>query len=82
MATTAGYLRFPSIHGDTIVFGSEDDLWTVPADGGIARRLTANLAETSRPRLSPDGQLLAFTSREEDHPEAWVIRPRAGRRGG
>jgi len=78
MATTAGYLRFPSIHGDTIVFGSEDDLWTVPADGGIARRLTANLAETSRPRLSPDGQLLAFTSREEDHPEAWVMPAEGG----
>jgi len=74
---TTGYLRFPSIARDVVVFGSEDDLWSVPATGGVARRLTANLAETSRPRVSPDGQLLAFTSREEDHPEVWVM-PSAG----
>jgi len=77
MATTTGYLRFPTVHADTAVFVSEDDLWTVPVQGGIARRLTANLAETSRPRLSPDGALLAFTSREEDHPEVWCM-PAAG----
>ena len=74
---SSAYLRFPTIAGDTIVFGSEDDLWSVPATGGTARRLTANLAETSRPRLSPDGALVAFTSREEEHPEVWVM-PAAG----
>lgn len=76
MADT-GYLRFPSINAETVVFVSEDDLWCVPATGGVARRLTANLAETSRPRLSADGQLVAFTSREEDHPEVWCM-PAAG----
>ena len=76
MAVT-GYLRFPTINADTVVFVSEDDLWTVPVQGGVARRLTANLAETSRPRLSPDGALVAFTSREEDHPEVWCM-PAAG----
>jgi tricorn protease len=74
---TTGYLRFPSIAGDVVVFVSEDDLWSVSATGGVARRLTANLAETSRPRLSADGQTVAFTSREEDHPEVWVM-PAAG----
>ena len=78
MATTTGYLRFPTISGDQIVFGSEDDLWTVGIEGGVARRLTANLAQTSRPRLSPDGQLLAFTSTEEEHPEAWVMPAEGG----
>src|SRR3954453_22901137 len=76
MAVT-GYLRFPTINADTVVFVSEDDLWTVPVQGGVARRLTANRAETSRPRLSPDGALVAFTSREEDHPEVWCM-PAAG----
>jgi tricorn protease len=73
MATLTGYLRFPTIHDDTVVFVSEDDLWTVPASGGVARRLTANLAEVTRPRLSPDGELVAFISREEEHPEVWCM---------
>jgi tricorn protease len=73
MAARTGYLRFPTINADTVVFVCEDDLWTVPSTGGPARRLTANLAEVSRPRLSPDGELVAFTSREEEHPEVWVM---------
>ena len=77
MAINTGYLRFPTINRDDLVFVSEDDLWTVPAQGGVARRLTANLAETSRPRLSPDSALVAFTSREEDHREVWCM-PAAG----
>src|SRR3954467_5815467 len=72
-ARTLGYLRFPTINADTVVFVSEDDLWTVPATGGVARRLTANLAEVTRPRLSPDGGLVAFISREEEHPEIWCM---------
>ena len=75
MAT--GYLRFPTINDDTLAFVSEDDLWTVAAAGGVARRLTANLAEVTRPRLSPDGARIAFVSREEEHPEVWCM-PAAG----
>ena len=31
-----GYPRFPTIHDDTIVFASEDDLWITSAGGGQA----------------------------------------------
>ena len=67
----AGYYRFPTIHQDTIVFVSEDDLWTVPRQGGIARRLTSNLGEVNYPALSPDGEWLAFVGREEGMPEVY-----------
>ena len=69
----SGYYRFPTVCRDTIVFVCEDDLWTVPVEGGIARRLTSNLGATSSPRLSPDGERLAFTGREEGPSEVYVM---------
>src|SRR5439155_1843633 len=77
MPESSGYLRHPSLRGDTIAFVTEDDLWSVPAAGGVARRLTANLSEVSHPALSPDGRFVAFTSREEHHPEVYCM-PAAG----
>lgn len=70
---TDGYYRFPTIHQDTIVFVCEDDLWSVPAQGGVARRLTANLGMTSHPALSPNGEWLAFIGREEGEIEVYVM---------
>ena len=70
---TDGYYHYPTIYKSNIVFVCEDDLWTVPADGGIARRLTTNLGISSHPALSPDGQLLAFIGREEGEAEVYVM---------
>jgi len=57
--------RYPTLYRDIVVFVSEDDLWTISVDGGVARRLTSNLGEVGRPSLSPDGKLLASVGREE-----------------
>jgi tricorn protease len=73
-----GYYRHPTIHGDTIVFVSEDDLWAVERSGGAARRLTANPGMQTFPRLSPDGELLAFTSRDEGAGEVFVMEAAGG----
>ena len=33
-------MRFPDIHGNTVVFVHGEDIWKASADGGIATRLT------------------------------------------
>jgi len=76
--TDRGYLRYPSLHDDTIVFVSDDDLWRVPLAGGIARRLTAGLSEPATPCLSPDGQWIAFVGRDEQHPEVYLMSAEGG----
>src|SRR4029453_5292717 len=73
MSSGEAYLRFPTIHDETVVFVAEDDLWTVPAGGGRAWRPTAGVAEVSHPRLSPDGSRLAFTGRKDGAAEVYVM---------
>jgi tricorn protease len=73
-----GYYRYPAIFGGTIVFVSEDDLWAAPAEGGPARRLTANLGPVSHPYFSRDGALLAFTGREEGPAEVYIMPAEGG----
>lgn len=71
--TNKGYKRFPSVNKDKIVFVSEDDLWEVNSEGGIARRLTSNSGEVSNPYYSPDGKYIAFTGKEEGENDVYVI---------
>ena len=75
---TQGYYRFPTIHNNTVVFVSDDDLWTISADGGIARRLTSGLGSVSHPALSRDGKWLAFSGRDEGSVEVYVMAAEGG----
>ncbi len=72
-----GYYRFPAIHGDTIVFTSEGDLWTVDVSGGTARRLTSDAGMENYPAISPDGLTLAFSAQYEGPTEVYTM-PLAG----
>ncbi len=75
---TPAYLRFPTLHRDTICFVCDDDLWQVGSAGGTARRLTAGLSEPATPCLSPDGKWLAFIGRDEQHPEVYLMPAQGG----
>ena len=73
----SGYYRYPALHGDTVVFTSEGDLWSVGIHGGAARRLTSDSGMESLARISPDGQSVAFVGQYEGPSEVYVI-PLAG----
>ncbi|HTP50822.1 MAG TPA: S41 family peptidase [Anaeromyxobacteraceae bacterium] len=69
----ARLLRFPDIHGDTIVFSHGGDLWSVPTSGGAARRLTSGEGLELFPRFSPDGRYIAFTGQYDGSSDVYVI---------
>jgi tricorn protease len=73
-----GYYRYPSIAGDRILYVCEDDLWSAPVSGGAATRLTVSFGTCSFPRLSPDGESVAFISTDEGNPELYVMPARGG----
>lgn len=68
-----GYYQHPDIHGETVVFAAEGDIWSVSTDGGLARRLTSHPGEEMHPMISPDGQTLAFTARYEGPGELYTM---------
>jgi tricorn protease len=68
-----GYYRFPAIHGDTIIFTAEGDLWSVSSQGGPARRLTSNPGEERDAAISPDGKTVAFTADYEGPVDVYTM---------
>ena len=72
-AEDARLLRFPAIHGGTIVFSQAGDLYAVPSAGGTARRLTSHTGYECFPRFSPDGKWLAFTGQYDGNTEVYLI---------
>ncbi|MFG2191574.1 S41 family peptidase [Streptomyces sp. NPDC048639] len=66
------YLRHPHLHGELITFTAEDDVWAAPLDGGRAWRVSADNMPVSSPRISPDGEHVAWTSTRDGAPEVHV----------
>jgi tricorn protease len=68
-----GYYRDPALHGDTLVFTSEGDLWAVSVRGGAARRLTSNPGTESKAAISLDGKTVAFAGNDEGPSEVYTM---------
>jgi tricorn protease len=66
-------LRFPDIHGDTVVFVYGEDIWSAPVSGGIAQRLTIHDGQERFPRFSPDGNWIAFTAQYDGNQDVYVM---------
>ncbi len=71
-------LRFPDIHENLVVFVHGEDIWSVPADGGVATRLTIHDGEERFPRFSPDGEWIAFTGYYDGNPDVYVMNKYGG----
>src|SRR5215470_17620654 len=72
----------PSPDGKSVVFDCVDidleantkisHLWIVPASGGESRRLNPTPNHEERPRFSPDGKRLIWTSKATDPTQLWM----------
>jgi tricorn protease len=68
-----GYYSEPALHGDTVVFTSEGDLWTVDIHGGAARRLTSGTGTEHNATISPDGRTVAFRANYEGPNDVYTM---------
>ena len=64
--------------GSTIAFCYRGDLYTVPATGGSATRLTATNYYEQTPVWSPDSRSIAYSSDEHGYFDVYIIDARGG----
>jgi tricorn protease len=66
-------LRKPALSRTQIVFTYAGDLWTVPRDGGEAKRLTTAPGVETDAVFSPDGSTIAFTGEYDGNVDVFVM---------
>lgn len=71
-------LQKPTLSKTQIAFVYAGDLWTVPRDGGDARRLTTGVGVETNPVFSPDGSVLAFTGEYDGNVDVYTISASGG----
>ncbi|MDE6498557.1 MAG: peptidase S41, partial [Muribaculaceae bacterium] len=73
--TTPMWLRDVRISpdGSAIAFCYKGDVWTVPAAGGSAMRLTSGNSYEANPVWSPDGRSIAFASDRNGNMDVYIV---------
>ncbi len=66
-------LQNPTLSRTAIVFVHAGDLWSVPREGGEARRLTVSAGVEDHPAFSPDGSLIAFSGEYDGNRDVFVM---------
>ncbi len=66
-------LRNPALSQDRIAFLYADDIWSVPREGGEARRLTSGGGVAAGPFFSPDQTQIAYSIRMHGLMNVYVV---------
>ena len=66
-------IRYPTMHGDTIVFEAGGRLWKTTTTGGTAIQLTPNNGFAMVPHISPDGHWVAFSGKYQGNTDVYVM---------
>ena len=74
----ARLMRFPTVHGEQVVFAYAGDLYSVPVQGGMARKLTSDPGYEMFPHFSPDGKTIAFTAQYDGNTEVYTMPAKGG----
>lgn len=71
-------LQQPTASSTHVAFAFAGDIWSVPREGGDARRLTASEGQESNPHYSPDGKWIAFSGQYAGNLDVYVMPAEGG----
>ncbi|MBI9057671.1 MAG: PD40 domain-containing protein [Labilibaculum sp.] len=66
-------MRYPDVNKNQIAFVYAGDIWTVDSNGGDAKRLTSHKGMELFPKISPDGQWIAFSAEYSGSRQVYVM---------
>ena len=61
--------------GRTLAIDLQGSIWTLPAAGGTAKRITDVFNDARQPAWSPDGKWIAFFAYRDGGYDLWAIAP-------
>ncbi len=68
-----GYYRSPALHGETVAFTAEGDIWIHDLSDGNTERLTTHPSLEIQASISPDGTQIAYRADYEGVNEVYLI---------
>lgn len=74
----ARLMRYPDVNKNLIAFVYAGDIWSVNAEGGDATRLTSHKGMELFPKISPDGQWIAFSGEYSGSRQVYVMPAEGG----
>ncbi|QGY42602.1 acetyl-CoA synthetase [Maribellus comscasis] len=72
-ANDSRLMRYPDINNNLIAFVYAGDVWTVDAGGGNAKHLTSHEGMELFPKISPDGEWIAYSAEYSGSRQVFVI---------